>query len=145
MKKRRPHGTKQVLVIEDNNDIRDLYQEILESWGYDVTCAATGEAGVAHALGEPPDVALVDLGLPGITGFDVAQRIRRYYGPDKLRLVAVSGMITDCTRSRAKLVGFDDCVAKPVHVDLLQCVLLPPLPPIDYSHNRQVVVLLDVN
>src|SRR6185503_5699030 len=84
---------RRILVVEDNADIRETLRMVLELWGHEVLLAATGNEGLAMALQERPDVALIDIGLPGMSGYEVAVQIRARTReePKRLRMVAMTG------------------------------------------------------
>jgi two-component system, sensor histidine kinase len=101
---------KRILLVEDSEDIRELFTEIMS--GHDVACAEEGPEGLDKILTWGPDVAFVDIGLPGFDGFEVARRARErgFTG----RLVALTGYGQAADRRRALQAGFDDHLIKPV-------------------------------
>lgn len=107
-----------VLVIEDNEDIRDLFVESLGSGGHSVTGAADGPSGLDAILSGRPDVAFVDVGLPGFDGYEVARRARS--AGSRARLVALTGYGQSEDKQRAVEAGFDEHLVKPVLDDDLQ-------------------------
>jgi len=109
---------KRVLLIEDTPDIRETLRMLLELWGYQVDDAADGEEGLAKAVLSPPDVALIDIGLPRISGLDVARRLRADMG-DKILLIALTGFGHPSDRRRSKAAGFDAHLVKPLDLDRL--------------------------
>jgi signal transduction histidine kinase/DNA-binding response OmpR family regulator len=109
-----------VAVIEDNADIRDTVRDLLELAGHRVCVAPDGPSGVALVLAERPDVALVDIGLPGLDGYEVARRLRGACGT---RLVALTGYGGQGDRERAASAGFDAHLVKPVEFEELSAVL----------------------
>lgn len=108
-----PPGSLRVLVIEDNEDIRELTCSMLRRAGHKVEPADDGEQGLALAAEQPFDVALVDLGLPGIGGVEAGRRLREILG-DATRLVAVTGYGHAEAKSDAASAGFDAYLIKPV-------------------------------
>ncbi len=102
-----------VLVVEDNIDSRDLMHMVLESYGHEVAVAGDGEEGVRCAHEVRPNVALVDIGLPGLDGFEVARHLRADLGDD-IVLIALSGYGREEDRRRSKLAGFDLHYLKPI-------------------------------
>ncbi len=114
-----PGPPRRVLVIEDNTDVRDGLRLLLEELGHEVVEAADGDRGVAVALDWRPDVALVDLGLPGLDGYAVARRIRAAPGGGRIRLVALTGYGQPEDRRRALEAGFDAHLVKPADADAL--------------------------
>jgi signal transduction histidine kinase len=106
-------ATLNVALVEDNDDVRVLMGEVLESWGHDVSQAATGAIGVDLILKERPDIAFIDIGLPDMDGYELARQIRAALGTAKPLLVALSGFGQRRDRERASHAGFDDHLAKP--------------------------------
>jgi CheY-like chemotaxis protein len=105
---------RRVLLIEDEKDVRDMLRLVLESEGHEVSIAASGAEGLARLGSFRPDIALVDIGLPGMDGYEVARRARSAPGGERLRLIAISGYGQDKDRQRAREAGFDLHVTKPV-------------------------------
>jgi two-component system, sensor histidine kinase len=103
-----------ILVVEDNHDGRESLRDLLELWGHEVETAANGPDGVEAALNSLPDVALIDIGLPGLDGNEVAQRIRAALDGDAMVLVAMTGYGQPEDRRRALQAGFDAYLVKPV-------------------------------
>jgi CheY-like chemotaxis protein len=101
-----------ILVIEDNRDGRESLKQLLEALGHLVRVADTGPEGVRLALEFEPDLAIVDLGLPGFDGFEVARRIRRTLG-HSVRLIANTGYDSPAFRHEAQSAGFDEYTVKP--------------------------------
>ncbi len=112
-----------VLVIEDNEDIRELTCSMLRRAGHSVVPADDGEQGLALAAAHPIDVALVDIGLPGIGGVEVGRRLREILGT-RTRLVAVTGYGHAEVRSDAASAGFDAYLIKPVGQEELEAQLI---------------------
>ncbi|HEX5719847.1 MAG TPA: ATP-binding protein [Thermoanaerobaculia bacterium] len=108
-----PAGLR-ILVVEDNHDGRESLRDLLELWGHEVETAANGPDGVEAALNSLPDVALVDIGLPGLDGNEVAQRIRAALDGDAMVLIAMTGYGQPEDRRRALQAGFDAYLVKPV-------------------------------
>ena len=119
----RAGGRGPVLLVEDNTDIRELMADLIESWGYRVQTAAEGNAGVDLARRFSPRIALVDIGLPDIDGYEVARRVREVFPKEKLRLVAMSGFGPPEDRARALRAGFDLHLVKPVEAEDLRKLL----------------------
>ena len=103
-----------ILVVEDDRDGRAALAELLRLWGYDVTMADDGVAGVQHAEERRPAVALVDIDLPGMDGYEVARKIRRAHPDDTPLLVAMTGFGQPADERRALEAGFDVHLVKPV-------------------------------
>ncbi|HSA56463.1 MAG TPA: ATP-binding protein, partial [Gemmatimonadaceae bacterium] len=115
-----PRG-KRVLIIEDNDDAREALRALLVMTGNEVEEAADGESGVDAAARRTPDIALVDIGLPRVDGYEVARRIRAR--TPTVRLVAVTGYGRDEDKQKAREAGFDAHLLKPVNLDRLRSVM----------------------
>ena len=110
-------GAQRILLIEDNADARESLRMVLESAGHDLLEAADGESGVERAISSRPHLALVDIGLPGIDGCEVAKRIRS--ADPSIRLVALTGYGRDEDLAASRAAGFDAHLVKPVSVEQL--------------------------
>jgi PAS domain S-box-containing protein len=105
---------RHILVVEDYADAREAIRALLETDGHHVALATSGDDGVAKALELCPDVAIVDVGLPGLDGYEVARRIRRSAAGRRIYLVALTGYGQDQDRRRAHEAGFDVHLVKPL-------------------------------
>ncbi|GGC13682.1 response regulator [Pseudoduganella buxea] len=112
-------GKPNVLLIEDNDDGREMMAMMLDCYGYDVEHAADGLAGIEKALSYRPDVALVDIGLPGIDGYEVARRLRANDATRAIRLIALTGYGLAEDQRRVLEAGFDMHLVKPVDIESL--------------------------
>ena len=126
-------GKPNVLLIEDNDDGREMMATMLTACGYPVRNAADGLQGVQMALTHVPDVALVDIGLPGIDGYEVARRLRRDDSTRHIKLIALTGYGLAEDQRRVLEAGFDMHLVKPVDINHLleaitQCAALPAEP-----------------
>jgi PAS domain S-box-containing protein len=113
---------KRILVIEDNADNREMMRILLETSGHEVHEAADGVTGVELAVQLEADAVLIDIGLPGIDGYEVARQIRSKLR-GRSRLIALSGYGQPKDRQRAFEAGFDEHVLKPVDPERLQSIL----------------------
>jgi CheY-like chemotaxis protein len=111
-----------ILIVEDGPDNRETLQELLETLGHTVHVAADGVEGVDVALHVRPEVALVDIGLPRLDGFEVARRVRATLGR-QIFLVALTGYGQPEDRTRAAVAGFDAHLTKPMDLDALERML----------------------
>ena len=109
---------RRILVVDDNRDARELLRTILELDSHHVQEAADGVHAVRLAVSWAPEVALVDIGLPEMDGYEVARRIRKRLGK-AVRLVALTGYGDAEARRLAAVAGFDDYLVKPVDPDTL--------------------------
>ena len=107
-----------VLLIEDNDDAREAVAALLELEGCVVETAAEGVSGIEIVRTKRPDVALIDIGLPGIDGYEVARRIRALGAPQPY-MVALTGYGRQEDRDRAVEAGFDTHLVKPVDPNAL--------------------------
>ena len=115
-----------VLLVEDGADARRMLKELLRLEGYDVIEAGDGPAGLAAILEQRPDVALVDIGLPGFDGYELARRVRSGGGGQATRLIAVTGYGMPQDVGAAFAAGFDGHVVKPVRFPDLRRLLETP-------------------
>ena len=111
---RAPRSFRFVLV-EDDDDMRECFRMALDRFGHHVIEASDGIEGLARILGDRPDVALIDVGLPGLDGYEVATRARAALGGGVL-LVAMTGYGSDVDRVAALDAGFDTHLTKPVTI-----------------------------
>ena len=112
-----------VLLIEDNDDGREMMATMLEAWDYTVLQAADGLAGVELARTGSAQVALVDIGLPGIDGYEVARRLRQIDTTSNIKLIALTGYGLAEDQKRVLEAGFDLHLVKPVDMGALLDVL----------------------
>ncbi|MEW7849860.1 response regulator [Massilia aurea] len=112
-------GKPSVLLIEDNDDGRDMMATMLAAHGFPVYQAADGLQGVSQAATILPDAALVDIGLPGIDGYEVARRLRADPATSAIRLIALTGYGLLEDQRRVLEAGFDQHLVKPVAIERL--------------------------
>ena len=108
------------LIVEDNEDGREMMAMLLDSFGTRVLQAADGAAGLEAARAHLPDIALVDIGLPGMDGYEVARRLRADPATQGMRLVALTGYGLLEDQQRALQAGFDLHLVKPVPPERLR-------------------------
>jgi len=116
-------GALRVLVIEDNEDTLELVQLWLRNLGHEVRGASDGQSGLELAISMRPDIALVDIGLPGLDGYEVARNVRSAEGGSELYMVAVTGYGRPEDRARALDAGFDAYIVKPLDIGGLKRTL----------------------
>jgi CheY-like chemotaxis protein len=112
-----------ILLVEDNPDIRETLKDLLELHGHRVEEASDGRSAVDMVLSQRPQVALVDIGLPELDGYKVAELVRASAGGSNTRLVALTGYGHPEDRKRALDAGFDAHLVKPVSSDDLSQIL----------------------
>ncbi len=108
-----------VLVVDDNADAADMLGELLRHAGYEVIIASDGPAALAALDSFAPELALLDIGLPGMDGYELAGRLRSDPRAPRLRLVALTGYGRDPDRARALATHFDEHLVKPVTAERL--------------------------
>lgn len=111
-----------IIIVEDNSDVRTLMQSKLRKLGHAVEGFRDGEDGALEIAAQLPDLAIVDLGLPGIDGYEVANRVRKEIG-HRVYLVALSGFGQPEDKRRALEAGFDEHITKPADVRALKELL----------------------
>jgi CheY-like chemotaxis protein len=119
-----------VLVVGDSRDAVDSLVILLDMWGHEAQAAYDADAAYRAVAADPPDVVLIDLGLPGHDGFALAAGLRAQPGMQSARFFAVSGHSAPAHRDRALGEGFDDFLLKPFDPDSLRGLLagLPRAP-----------------
>jgi DNA-binding response OmpR family regulator len=108
--------TRRILVVEDDEKSRRLLTDVLGYHGFDVAAFESGESGLAEARIRAPDAALLDIQLPGISGFDVLAALRAVAAGARLPVVAVTASVMDHDRKKILAAGFDAYVSKPVNI-----------------------------
>jgi signal transduction histidine kinase/ActR/RegA family two-component response regulator len=107
------------VLVEDNADVRELSKSLLETLGCNVEVAAEGNEGLALILHSKPVLAVIDIGLPGLDGFAIAEQVRRLLGNSVL-MIAVTGYGQKYDRARALASGFDAHITKPLHLSAIR-------------------------
>jgi len=116
-------GQRRVLVVEDNQDIRESSCELLSMAGFEVRGVSTGSEALDVAPAFGPNVVLLDVGLPGLSGYDVARRLRDLPQFVSTVLIAITGYDTAEARALSAAAGFDHHICKPVNFDELARLL----------------------
>jgi PAS domain S-box-containing protein len=112
-----------VLILDDNVDAAETFGTLLEIAGHHVTLAHTGQEAINLAPRLQPDIAFLDIGLPDMTGYDVATALRRIPALAGTRLVALTGWGAPQDRQKSRDAGFDQHLTKPVTLDVLATIL----------------------
>lgn len=110
---------KRVLIVEDNLDSVHTLVWLVRDMGHEVEYAINGYVGVDLARKFRPDIVLLDLGLPGLDGFEVCSRLKHEAGMERLRVIVVTGYASDEHRVRSRAAGCEVHLVKPVAVDTL--------------------------
>jgi two-component system CheB/CheR fusion protein len=108
-----------ILIVDDNKDINESSEIILSFAGHEVRTAANGREALSMALEFEPSVVLLDIGLPDMSGYDVARQLRQMPQFKRIRLIAVSGYDTPEARAKSEEAGFDYHIGKPVNLAAL--------------------------
>jgi CheY-like chemotaxis protein len=114
---------RRVLIVDDNEDAANSLAMILNLGGHETVSVYTAVDALRRAASFRPDVVLLDIGLPGMDGDEVAQKLRELPGLRDIRLVAVTGYGRSDDRIRARDAGFDDHLTKPVEFAALERTL----------------------
>jgi len=120
-----PATVRRVLVVDDNVDSAEMLAVVLQQWGHEARLAHDGESALRDVERYHPDLVLLDIGLPGLSGYAVAERVTRA-GGDRPQLVALTGYGQADDVARAREAGFDLHLLKPVDFKRLQEVLATP-------------------
>ena len=125
-------AVKRVLIVEDNDDNRHIYETILRHHGYVVLSAADGQDGLELAMREVPDLILLDISLPRLSGWEIASRLLANESTRSIVLVALTAHAYCEDRERARELGFQSYMAKPVEprrvVEEVARFIGPPVP-----------------
>jgi two-component system, sensor histidine kinase len=112
-----------IVLLDDATDARTSLQMLLEAWGYEVVSAADGNRGLEVILEQRPDVALIDIAMPGMDGYDVARRVREVLPRSVTKLIALTGFGTTEDLETASEAGFDAHLTKPASSEALRNAL----------------------
>ena len=116
-------GGARILVVDDNVDAAMTLSMILEACGYTTQVAHGGEEALAAAQAFRPQVAFLDIGMPGMDGYETARAMRRLEGLEDVTLVALTGWGAESDRRKSNEAGFDQHLTKPVQLDVVQDLL----------------------
>lgn len=122
-----PVSPRRVMVIDDNVDVATSLAYLLEAMGHEVAVAHDGEAALPLADRTRPDVVLLDLGLPGMNGLEVCERLRALPHGAQMRVVALTGWGARTESEAALASGFDAVALKPVSARKLTDLICPPI------------------
>lgn len=105
-----------VLIVEDNDKNMKLARDVLQAKGYSTLEAVTGEDGVRIAKEQRPDLVLMDIQLPGISGIDALKALRSDAQTEKIPVAALTASVTPTDRSQIAAAGFDAFLSKPINL-----------------------------
>jgi signal transduction histidine kinase/ActR/RegA family two-component response regulator len=114
---------RRILVVDDNLDAAETLARLLDSFGHAVRTAANGPQGLAMLSEFRPELCILDIGLPGMDGYELARRLRTDPRMEGVKLLALTGYGHDVDRARALASGFDEHLVKPVPVDQLTAMI----------------------
>jgi CheY-like chemotaxis protein len=112
-----------VLIVEDEADLAQLLVESVTANGHQVAVAHDAASALAISEDFQPTVILLDIGLPGVDGYAVAERVRSLPGMSNVRIVAVTGLEKPTAKRRSRVAGFDRHLVKPVNLEDLERIL----------------------
>ena len=115
--------SRRILIVDDNQDAAETLGLIVESWGYQTAVAHDGPSALGVAKDFQPEIGLLDVGLPGMDGFELGKRLRELPGMHKLHLIAITGYGRDQDREAAHQAGFDRLLVKPLDPERLAPLL----------------------
>lgn len=119
-------ASRRVLVVDDNPDVAQSFTMLLEVMGYNVAIATDGPSALDMISKYQPEIIFLDIGLPGMDGYEVAQHLRQAHELGAFKLYALSGYGTSEDRRHSEQVGFDRYLVKPVDFDTLKQLLATP-------------------
>jgi CheY-like chemotaxis protein len=111
--------------VDDNKDSAATLGMLLKCMGADVRIANDGQSALSAMETQPPDVVLLDIGMPGMDGFEVARRVRKRPEFASVQLIALTGWGQEEDRRRTSEAGFDHHLVKPVDLASLEPLLAP--------------------
>jgi CheY-like chemotaxis protein len=112
--------------VDDNRDSAETLAELAEIWGFEVATAYDGHAALLRASEWEPALVFLDIGMPGLNGYEVARRLRQDVRFEKVTLVALTGYGQEKDIELSRAAGFDHHLVKPVDMVLLERLLHPP-------------------
>ena len=118
-----PTAAQRVLLVDDNVDAVESMEILLQAFGYEVATAVHPDAALARLEAFAPAAAVIDIGLPGMNGYELAAEIRRRLAGKPMRLIAFTGYGGADDIARARQAGFDAHLVKPVDIERLLAVL----------------------
>jgi CheY-like chemotaxis protein len=131
---------RRILVVDDNVDAAVTISALLKAWGHEVQTAYNGPSALETVERFRPDIILLDIGLPGMSGYDVARNLRAEPSAKGVIIAALTGYGQDADRQRSWDAGFDYHLTKPPDPTLLESLLASPrsrgqegLPPVEYN------------
>jgi len=128
---------RRVLIVDDDADSADLLVQLLEMRGHEARSVNSARGAVAEATQFLPHVAILDVGLPDMSGYELAQVLRKCEGMAECKLIAVTGYSGDSALARSKMAGFDLHLVKPVDLETLARSVLSDAIAADLEPNQE--------
>jgi len=107
---------RKILIVEDNDDNRELVVKVLKNKGYTMVEAADGEAAIERAIAEKPDLILLDISLPKLDGYEVAKKLKGMEEFEEIPIVAFTAHAMKGDREKVIVAGFEGYISKPVNI-----------------------------
>jgi CheY-like chemotaxis protein len=137
----RRHASLRILVADDNRDSADSCRMLLESSGYEVRVAYSGQQAFDIAANFRPDVALLDIGMPQMNGYQVARRLRSAEWGAEPMLIAMTGWGQESDKQHAREAGFDRHLTKPIDMDRLMLIIEQRASPLGHAPSMDSATL----
>jgi CheY-like chemotaxis protein len=118
-----PAPARRVLVADDNRDGAEIMSLLLQQYGYEVNIAHTGTEALTLAAQSAPEIAILDIGMPGMSGYEVARQIRAEAWGKHMMLIALTGWGQEEDKKKAFEAGFDHHLIKPIDPDALEALM----------------------
>jgi two-component system, chemotaxis family, CheB/CheR fusion protein len=115
--------TRRVLIVDDHEEVGESIARLVRTWGHEVAIVRDGPSALSMASGFQPECAIVDLSLPGMSGIELARRLREVFPPQQLYMIALTGYAGAAIREACLAAGFDIHLVKPGEIDLLEELL----------------------
>ena len=123
-----PAPARRVLVADDNRDGAEIMSLLLQQYGYEVDVVHSGTEALTVAAQSTPDIAILDIGMPGMTGYEVARHIRAEAWGQRMMLIALTGWGQEEDKKKAFEAGFDHHLIKPIDPDALEALMASDYP-----------------
>jgi len=117
------HSPKRILVVDDHADTAESFAAMLNAMGHRATFLTDPEQVDASVTALKPHIVFLDIGMPRLNGWQVAERLRARYPSEVLKLVAITAYGADPDRAKSRRAGFDAHLVKPASADLVESIL----------------------
>ena len=118
-----PPRARKVLIVDDHEEVRRSLARLVGAWGHEVAVAENGDRALSLAATFQPEVAILDLSLPGMNGIVLAGRLRTMFPAGRMYLIALSGHASSEVREACLAAGFDECLDKTGRIETLERLL----------------------